>query len=500
MNTSVQCPFGKDWEVIRKIGAGSYGEVYLIEKQIGTSKGAISSAMKIIRLPSSEAELELLMRRNHWSREEAKAKYTEIVNDALHEIKLLNDLRGHSHIVNYDDYTEIEHSSGVGSDLYIRMEYLTPLDFWMGERNITFSDIVRMGIEICEALEICERHGIVHKDIKPDNILVSKDGAFKLGDFGIAQTITNMLQSNNQMMGSLNYLAPEVFNNRDSDHRVDIYGLGMVMYRLLNDRRIPFLPDRASEDDAETARQRRFKGEQIPRPAHCLDALWNIIHKACEFDPNLRYSNATEMKKALLSITELPGLGETIIISNKQATREASKHRSQTPDHKGEATPGRTTSPRNEEEKADNSSKTDESDDDRYFSDDHSGSGKKTRMWILIGAASVCCIIALIAFMTMKGKDDKNSQEPIKLSAESTPFSIFISAKGGHSPYDVTVTCGDYLIEEFTQRDAEFEIDKLAPNTDYVVRLTDSQGNETELLKSTDECDAYNAEEFRYMI
>lgn len=497
MNKSVQCPF-KDWKVVRQIGKGSYGAVYLIEKQIGSSKETISSAMKIIQLPSSEDELGLLMRKNNWTTQEAKRKYDEIVDEALHEIKVLNDLRGNSHIVNYDDHEDIPHSYGVGSDIYIRMEYLTPLDYWMGERSVTYGDIVRLGIEICEALEVCAKHKIIHKDIKPDNILVSKDGVFKLGDFGIAQDLTAMLQSDDHRGGTLNYLAPEVYHNRSMDYRVDIYGLGMVMYRLLNDRRIPFLPEKASENDADIARNRRFKGEQIPRPAHCIDALWHIIQKACNFDPNMRYASATEMRKALLSIQELPELGQTVSVPQTQETHDASRHRSQTPDHKGEMTPGRKSSSTPKDKDKTDPKKEDEEKEDDYYEEkeDDTPWWKKWKKQI-IGAACACCVVILAIVIFAHGTQKEDGSESIEIIADPAPFGLQVSAKGGRSPYEVKLSCSDHVIQEISQDRATFEIDDLTPNTSYVITIKDAHGNEASIEQKTGECESYDAEEFR---
>jgi len=122
---SIQCPFGPDWKVIREIGHGSYGSVYLIEREIGNE--TIQSAMKVIRLPASEDEPEQIISRTGKSLEEVKAYYQSLGDALLPEIQLMSKLRGDSHIVSYEDHAVVQHDSGIGLDIFIRMECTAPL-------------------------------------------------------------------------------------------------------------------------------------------------------------------------------------------------------------------------------------------------------------------------------------------------------------------------------------------------------------------------------------
>ena len=93
---------------------------------------------------------------------------------------------------------------------------------------------------MCSALELCRENNIIHRDIKPQNIFVSRYGVFKLGDFGVAKAST--IRTSADKVGTYSYMAPEVYKGKGYDDRVDIYSLGMVLYWLLNERRGPFLP------------------------------------------------------------------------------------------------------------------------------------------------------------------------------------------------------------------------------------------------------------------
>ena len=94
---------------------------------------------------------------------------------------------------------------------------------------------------MCNALELCEKRGIIHRDIKPDNIFINDNGDYKLGDFGVARQLekssTFMSRRGNQA-----YMAPEVYKGEWYGEKADIYSLGLVLYRLLNNSRIPFMP------------------------------------------------------------------------------------------------------------------------------------------------------------------------------------------------------------------------------------------------------------------
>lgn len=126
-------------------------------------------------------------------------------------------------------------------DIYILMEYLTPLKNYIVEHSLSEEEVVRLGLQISDAIQLCHEHNILHRDIKEDNIFVSENQNFKLGDFGIAkyETRTNSLSWNMTM----NYSSPEVITQQDSfSASDDVYSLGIVLYKLLNHGRYPFLP------------------------------------------------------------------------------------------------------------------------------------------------------------------------------------------------------------------------------------------------------------------
>ena len=122
--------------------------------------------------------------------------------------------------------------AGIGWDILIQMELLTPLNQYIRDHVVTRQDVIRLGIDLCKALELCQKYNIIHRDVKPENIFISETGDFKLGDFGIARTVEKTT-SGLSKKGTYTYMAPEVYKGEAYGTTVDIYSLGIVLYRLL---------------------------------------------------------------------------------------------------------------------------------------------------------------------------------------------------------------------------------------------------------------------------
>jgi hypothetical protein len=180
------------------------------------------------------------------------------------------------------------------------MELLTPLNRYFAKNTPKTRDIIRLGIDICKALEVCQKYKIVHRDIKPNNIFISDTGMFKLGDFGVARTLEKT-SSGLSKKGTYTYMAPEVYKGEEYGSNVDIYSLGIVMYKLLNNNMEPFRTER-NHSDEENALIRRLRGDAIPKPANADGRLAEIVIKACSYEPKERYESPLQMREELESI------------------------------------------------------------------------------------------------------------------------------------------------------------------------------------------------------
>ena len=289
------------WKIIRLLGEGSYGKVFEIERsEFGQTYRA---ALKVITVPQSSAEVRSVISEG-MSVSQAEAYFHGIVEELMHEFSIMFKLKGTANIVSCEDLRVLEHPDGIGWDILIRMELLHPLLPYVYEHPMARRDIIRLGIDICKALELCQRYNVIHRDIKPENIFISDNGDYKLGDFGIARTIERTT-SGLSKKGTYSYMAPEVYAGREYGFSVDTYSLGLVLYRMLNKNRGPFLPqppEAITYDNREQALARRVSGEPLPRPFYGEGRLGEIVLKACAFDPKDRYSSPQQLRQELEAI------------------------------------------------------------------------------------------------------------------------------------------------------------------------------------------------------
>ena len=302
MSVEVLKQIWPEWQIEGKpLGKGSFGVVY---KAVRRDHGVESyAAIKVISIPTDPSEVDSLC--SEGLDMNATRTYLQgIVNDFVSEIQLMESLKGVQNIVSVEDYKVVEKTGEIGWDIYIRMELLTSFNAYICDKKLTEEEVIKLGCDICTALEICAKRNIIHRDIKPENIFINDFGYFKLGDFGIARKMENMTGGLSQK-GTFNYMAPEVANSSEYDARVDTYSLGIVLYRLLNGNRLPFLDTEKqllNPNERRNAVDRRLRGEDLPAPCDASPAMADLILRACAYDPNLRFASATEMKQALMSV------------------------------------------------------------------------------------------------------------------------------------------------------------------------------------------------------
>lgn len=295
-------PIFGSWYIKKKIGSGSFGSVYEIEREDFGVK--YTAALKTITIPSDEAEI-AAYRADGMSDKEINEELYQFAKELVAEFELMAKLKGNSNIVSYEDHKVIEHDDGIGWDILIRMELLTPLVDYIRSNTIRIKDLIKLGMDMCSALELCQKFNIIHRDIKPENIFVSPNGDYKLGDFGIARQIEKTTFGLSKK-GTYNYMAPEVYKGQKYGTGVDIYSLGIVLYRLLNQNRVPFMPpypEKITHTKREKALISRMSGEPFPPPKGLESGrLVEIIMKAAAYLPQDRYSSPVQMREDLAAI------------------------------------------------------------------------------------------------------------------------------------------------------------------------------------------------------
>ena len=289
-----------EWQEDCVLGEGSFGKVYRAKRvEYGRT---FYSAIKVLTVPKGQHEIRQA-RAQGMTDTDIYNYFQGLVDNLLNEITLMDNLKGAKNIVGIEDYKIIERQGEIGWDIFIRMELLTPFDSFVSNPEFSQKDVVKLGVDLCAALEICEQNFIVHRDIKPDNIFISRFGEYKLGDFGIARKL-EVTQANLSRKGTLNYMAPEVYKSEEYGSNVDIYSLGLVLYTLLNNNRSAFLPpypQPISYNDSEQALTMRLSGQPLPVPCNASPSLAQVILKACAYRPQDRYHSATEFKNALIA-------------------------------------------------------------------------------------------------------------------------------------------------------------------------------------------------------
>jgi eukaryotic-like serine/threonine-protein kinase len=263
-DTLIGTLFDGRYQVVRKLGAGGMANVYLAEDQELGRRVAI----KILN--------------------DRHANDDQFVERFRREAKNAAAL-SHPNIVSIYDRGEAE------GTYYIAMEFLDgrtlkELVVSRGPAPVTVS--VEYARQILQALRFAHRHGIVHRDIKPHNVLVDAEGRVKVTDFGIARAGTSQMTEAGSIVGTAQYLSPEQARGTDVDQRSDVYSLGIVLYELLTGT-VPFNGDTPVEiamkhlsavpDPPSTRRP------DVPRD---LDL---IVMRALAKDPADRYQSAEEM-------------------------------------------------------------------------------------------------------------------------------------------------------------------------------------------------------------
>ena len=304
------------YHVDEKIGSGGFGTVYKVSKT--NAAGTYIRALKHITLPTKKQYASVL---NSMGGDYAKADdyFASALNDIVNEIKILSTLSesGVNNIVRYYENDIIETPSPKTYDIYILMEYLTPFTDYVDDKDFTVKDVIELGKDILRALVSCHNKNIIHRDIKDDNIFVSPDGTYKLGDFGVSKALKDKSRAES-VKGTPNFIAPEVYLGKEKyDNTVDVYSLGIVLYKLLNKMRNPFLPTFPapySTVDEDAAFEARMTGGIPELPIMAQNELGQVILKAI-MPRAERYDSAREFLDALVNVEAAMSTDELALVA-----------------------------------------------------------------------------------------------------------------------------------------------------------------------------------------
>ena len=209
---------------------------------------------------------------------------------------------GHPNIVSVYDVS----NTGVAD--YIVMELIDGISLkqYMEKKGVlNWKETLHFAIQICKALEHAHSRGLVHRDIKPHNIMVLKNGSVKVTDFGIARVMSKSNTLTKEALGSVHYISPEQAKGGRVDDRSDLYSLGTVMYEMITGR-----PPYDGESPVAVAIQHINGGARMPSTLNpnIPGGLEQIIMKAMAHEPGDRYASATAMLYDMDEFRKLPSL------------------------------------------------------------------------------------------------------------------------------------------------------------------------------------------------
>ena len=257
------------YEIIKTIGEGGMANVYLANDTILDRKVAI----KVLRGDLSNDE--------------------KFIRRFKREALSVSNL-SHPHIVEVYDVGEED------GNYYIVMEYIegkTLKQLLQKRGALTLNEVIDIMTQLTDGLAHAHEAYIIHRDIKPQNIMIEDNGLVKITDFGIAMALNStQLTQTNSVMGSVHYLPPEQANGKGSTVKSDIYSLGILMYELLTGS-VPFKGDTAVEIALKHMKEKipsiRKQNPTIPQ------SVENIVLKATAKNPKNRYDNVRDMYKDL---------------------------------------------------------------------------------------------------------------------------------------------------------------------------------------------------------
>jgi len=218
----------------------------------------------------------------------------EIMERFRREILLASKVT-HKNILRIHDLGESDGLSYISMN-YVEGETLSKL--WRREGRLTPERTLPLAIQLCQALEAAHDAGVIHRDLKPQNILLDKDGSAYIADFGISRSADHgaTMTQHGAVLGTVEYMSPEQARGETPDHRGDIYSLGMVLHRVLTGS----FPFESASSVSSMLQRVQQEVPDIRKVAPDLPVwLVNIVSRALRRDPDERYQTAADMRRDL---------------------------------------------------------------------------------------------------------------------------------------------------------------------------------------------------------
>lgn len=288
------------YTVSEELGTGEFGTVYKVIK--ANISEQYVRALKHITIPT-ERQYRSMLNYMDDNVSRVDSYFLQMINNIVSEIRIINNLseKGGQHIVRYYENDILVTDLPRRYDIFILMEYLTPLEDFIRGVDFLVSDVIRLGLDVLNGLRLYHDNGIIHQDIKDNNIFVSNKGEYKIDGFDVSKFF-KASSKDESLKGTLNFLAPEVYLGEEGYKKSDdLYSLGIVLYRLLNYRRNPFLPqfpEQLYAQDEDIALEKRMSRKTPDMPVLGGKEIGRAIVKAIS-NRTERFQTADEFINAL---------------------------------------------------------------------------------------------------------------------------------------------------------------------------------------------------------
>ena len=257
--------------------------------------------VKIISIPASQVQLDaLLLTGAYKDPADAMDYFKEVSNGVVKEAEHLQKLSRLDGFLGYTGWQVVPMEEGkLGYEVYLISPYKRSLEKYMRRSLMTHLEAVNLGLDLCAALAVCRRAGLLYVDLKPGNIFISKDKSYRIGDLGFVELDSLKYTS---LPGKYRspYSPPEARNDLNTlNETLDIYALGMILYQIYNDGALPEAP---KEPD-----------EPFPSPANADYEIAEIIMKAVAPNPKDRWQDPMAMGQALVAYMQRNTVNNTPI-------------------------------------------------------------------------------------------------------------------------------------------------------------------------------------------
>lgn len=301
-------PLLDNMEIVTCVQSGGGTSVYLMRDV----RDGREYMLKHISIPESQTQVDALLFTGAAENEEAAQQYFEqVVHDFEAELTELDQLRGSTNFATYLGYQVCPKEESVGFEVYLLSEKWPTLVEYLHDNALTHLKALNLGLDLCTALCDLRSHGLIHRDIKPENIYLNGLGGFMLGDLGVARIDALKYCSMPERMVT-EYTAPEMTDIlHPFNTTIDIYSIGMVLYRILNGNHGPFEDEKTSP---KAANKLRVSGEALPAPLYSDYELTEIILKACAFQPEDRYQTPEDLMQDLVLYMKRNHVTDSLIV------------------------------------------------------------------------------------------------------------------------------------------------------------------------------------------